>query len=105
MRSLVILALCSSCTFEHAFAHRNDPKPADVALSPKMQKLDRGQRSAPWWTFVGDQTLMLGGFMAGPIADGRVSPDLVEPINLAGFVICGLTFASLGYTAFKWDEP
>jgi hypothetical protein len=105
MRTLLILALCSSCTFAHGLAHRNDAREPTAQLSPKMVKLDREQRSAPWWTFTGDQALMIGGFMAGPIVDGRVPSSAVEPINIAGLAVSALVMASLGYTAFKWDTP
>jgi hypothetical protein len=100
VRALLTLAL-ASCTFAHGYAHHQDSTPA-VALSPKMQKLDDQQRSAPAWAFVGDSLLMVGGFMAGPLADGRVDQAHVEPINIGGFVVTGIMFASLGYTAFRW---
>lgn len=103
IRIAAILALCSSCTFAHGYAHRNDSKPDAVSLSPKMQKLDREQHSAPAWAFVGDSLLAIGGFMAGPLADGRVDESAVQPINIGGFIVTGIVFASLGYTAFKWD--
>lgn len=104
IRALFILALCSSCTFAHGYAHRRDSA-SSAALSPKMQKLDREQRQAPAWAFVGDSLLMVGGFMAGPLADGRVDEAHVEPINIGGFIVSGILFASLGYTAFKWNKP
>jgi hypothetical protein len=95
------LAALTSCTFAHGYAHRHDAAPS-VALSPSMQKLDDQQRASPSWAFVGDSLLMVGGFMAGPLADGRVDQAVVAPINIGGFVVTGIMFASLGYTAFKW---
>jgi hypothetical protein len=95
------LAALTSCTFAHGYAHRHDAAPS-VALSPKMQKLDDAQRGASQWAFIGDSLLMVGGFMAGPLADGRVDEANVQPINIGGFVVMGVMFASLGYTAFRW---
>lgn len=65
-----------------------------------MAKLDGEQRSNPWWTFVGDSSMTIGGFMAGPIACGRVSESACEPVNLGGLALSALVFTSLGITAF-----
>jgi hypothetical protein len=101
MKALAIIALCSSCSFAHGYAHRDDAAPS-VALSPKMQKLDDAQRGASQWAFIGDSLLMVSGLMAGPLADGRIDEANVESINIGGLVVTGVMFASLGYTAFRW---
>jgi hypothetical protein len=98
--ALLLLAL-SSCTFAQAITRRRDTAPT-VSLSPSMQKLDDRQHASPSWAFVGDSLLMVGGFMAGPLADGRVDESLVQPLNVGGFVVTGIMFASLGYTAYRW---
>lgn len=85
-RWLLVAIACSSCTFTHAYTHRRAPDP--VVLSPKMAKLDRERRSPPLWAFVADQTLVVGGFVAGPVTQS-------EPINLAGLAVTGLVFASM----------
>jgi hypothetical protein len=101
IRLALVIALCSSCTFSHGYAHRHDAAPT-VTLSPKMQQLADEQSGTPRWAFIGDSLLMLGGFMAGPLADGRVDEANVQPINIGGFVVTGVMFASLGYTSFRW---
>jgi hypothetical protein len=96
-RAILILALCSSCTFTHvALNHDTQPAPT-VQLSPGMAKLDRQQQSSPLWAAGGDIALVMGGFMAGPATEN-------ETANLAGFAVSALTMASLAVTLALWGH-
>lgn len=96
MRALLILALCSSCTFV-TVARESHTHPPSVPLSPAMARLDREAHRTPWYVPAIDIALFMGGAAAGPATEN-------EPINLAGLALTGLVFASLGATVALWGH-
>jgi hypothetical protein len=103
LRALLTLALCSSCTFTHATISRHDNAPS-VTLSPAMQRLADRQSQTPLYCALTDTALVLGGFMAGPLASNHLPSSQVQPLNLLGLSVSGLTLVSLGVTIGAWGH-
>lgn len=83
---LILIALCSSCTFTH------------VALSDHTTTLVKSDHTpTPWYVPVVDASLIVGGFEAGPVTKD-------ETANVAGLALTGLVFVSLAATIALWGH-
>lgn len=101
-RSLLIAALCSSCTFAHGFAHRHDPKPdATVQLSPAMKKLDDEQKPMHWQP-VADMGAAFVGFGAHDFMKAIGEPN--ETVNLIGLGVFAIGGLSMIVGEALWGE-
>jgi hypothetical protein len=116
---LTLLCMLSSCTFSYNATHpHNHSSEAELAaeaerlrstghhaMADRLEREEHEKRQAPMWCMFGDMGLLVGG--AGALQGARslgVSPEMVEPINLAGLATSAIVFLSLGYSVYHWGH-